>query len=192
MLGKCLPNVEMDFHYGPGPGTSFALDLTAATEDEVSAYHGWLICKEAYFFMATANRRAAQRLSIQFDVLYRKASPILGGFKIAKTLNVSVGGICFHTSDDTLLVGTILEVKLRILPRHGVFEMGGRMRGLVQVLRVHKTGQGIGGSPSDHALFIVAAKFCQRPTSCEVRPLLKPGPFIDLHRRSCHVNAIID
>jgi len=158
----------------------------------VSAYHGWQICKEAFFFMAIANRRAAQRLSIQFDVLYRKANPILGGFKIAKTLDVSVGGICFHTTDDTLLIGTILEVELRILPRHGVFEMGGRMRGLVQVLRVHKTRPGIVGSSSDQALFIVAAKFCQRPTSCEVRPFQKPGPFKDLDRRSCHVNAIID
>ena len=192
MLGKCLPHVKMGIHYVYEPGTSFALDPAAGAEDEVSAYHGWQICKEAYFFMATSNRRAAQRLSIQLDVLYRKASPILGGIRIAKTVNVSVGGICFHTTDDSLVTGMILEVKLRILPRHGVFEMGGRMRGLVQVLRVHKTGQGIGGSPSDHALFIVAAKFCQRPTSCEVRPLLKPGPFKDLHRRSCHVNAIID
>ena len=192
MVGKWLSNVKLGFHPRCYPGTSFAFVPDAGIEDEVSAHHGWQICKEAFFFMATANRRAAQRLSIQFDVLYRKASPILGGFKIAKTLNVSVGGICFHTTDDTLLTGTILEVELRILPRHGVFEMGGRMRGLVQVLRVHKTGQGIGGSPSDHALFIVAAKFCQRPTSCEVRPFLKPGPFKDLHRRSCHVNAIID
>jgi hypothetical protein len=192
MLGKCLTNVKMDFRYGPGPGTSFALGLAAGTEDEVSAYHGWLICKEAYFFMATANRRAAQRLSIQFDVLYRKASPILGGFKIAKTLNVSVGGICFHTTDDTLLTGTILDVELRIPPRHGVFEMGGRIRGLIQVLRVHKTKPGLGVSPLDQAFSIVAAKFCRRPTSCEVLACHGPGPFKDLYRRSCHVNAIID
>ena len=182
----------MDSCYKPGLGTSFALDLTAGTQDEVSAYHGWLICKEAYFFMDTANRRAAQRLSIHFDVLFRKANPILGGFQIAKTLNVSAGGICFHTADDTLLTGTILELELRILPRHGVFEMGGRMRGLVQVLRVHKTRSGIGGSPSDQTLFIVAAKFCQRPTSCEVRPFQNPSPFKDLICRSCHINTIID
>ena len=183
MFWKCLSTVKMDSCYRLGPGTSFALDLTAGTQDEVSAYHGWLICKEAYFFMDTANRRAAQRLSIHFDVLFRKANPILGGFQIAKTLNVSAGGICFHTADDTLLTGTILEIELRILPRHGVFEMGGRMRGFVQVLRV---------TPLDQTLSIVAAKFCHRPTSYEVRSCHGPGSFKDLYSRSCHVNAIID
>src|SRR3990172_7942523 len=122
MLGKCLPHVKMEFHYGHEPGTSFALYPAAGAEDEVSAYHGWQICKEAYFFMAISNRRAAQRLSIQLDVLYRKASPILSGVRIAKTVNVSTGGICFHTRDDSLVTGMILEVELRILPRHGVFE----------------------------------------------------------------------
>ena len=113
--------------------------------------------------MATSNRRTTERLSLQLDVLYRRTGPILGGSQSARTLNVSVGGICFHTTDDSLRAGLILEIELRIPPRHGVLEMGGRMRGIAQVLRVRQSHP-VRDDPGLGGRCVVAARFCQPPT----------------------------
>ena len=183
-------NVKMSCLAHPDAGTSFATVAVAGAEDEVSAYHGWLICKEAYYFMATSDRRATRRLSVQLDVVYRKAGPILGRLKSARTQNVSAGGICFHTADDSLRAGTILQVELRIPPRHGVLETGGRLCGLAQVLRAHESCPGRDDRRSG-GLFLVAARFCHRPTLCEVGPSQEPGPLKDLHSRPRHVDAAV-
>ena len=160
----------------------------------MSAYHGWLICKEAYFFMATSDRRSYQRLSVQLDILYRKPGPILGQLREARTSNVSVGGVCFRTMDDSLRAGTILEVELRIPPLYGVLETGGRIHGLAQVLRAEKSHPTHEDPHSDDPCYIiiVAARFCHRPVLSQFRVSLGPGPFKDLNRRPGHVHAIVD
>jgi len=143
--------------------------------------------------MATSDRRSYQRLSVQLDILYRKPGPILGQLREARTSNVSVGGVCFRTTDESLRADTILEVELRIPPLHGVLETGGRIRGLAQVLRAEKSHQTQEDPQSDGPCYMtVAVRFCRRPTLSQFRLSLGPSPFKDLDRRPGHIHAIID
>jgi hypothetical protein len=142
--------------------------------------------------MTTSDRRTTRRLSCQFDVSFRRAGPILGQLRTATMRNVSMGGVCFHTTDDSLRAGTVIEIELQVPPRHGVLERGGRMRSLALVLWVeageptHDPAQS--GTPGS----VVGAQFFHRPTLCEADLSRKPDAFKDFLRRPGHVHAAIE
>ena len=133
--------------------------------------------------MITSDRRTSRRLSFQFDMSYRRAGPILGQIRSATVQNVSVGGVCFHTMDDSLRPGTIIEVELQVPPRHGVLEGGGRLSGRACVRWAQNAH-----SRSDGAGSVVGAQFCDRPILREAGP----DAVKDLLRRAGHVHGIVE
>jgi len=142
------------------------------------------------FFMATSDRRSARRISVQLDVVYRKAGPIVGQPRYATTLDVGVGGACFRTADDSLRVGMILEVELRVQPRAGVLETGGSMTGLAQVLRTQPSPPAPERPGPDKA-FLIAVKFCRRPTLSAVQPSETPRALEHLDSGTRHIHTTV-
>jgi hypothetical protein len=108
--------------------------------------------------MITSDRRISRRLSLRFNMSYRRHGSDAARTSGATLRNVSMGGICFRTTDDTLEAGTVIEIVLHVPPRHGVLERGGRISGLARVLWSSRD-QGA----SDCVASVVGAQFCERP-----------------------------
>jgi hypothetical protein len=109
--------------------------------------------------MITLDRRVSRRLSLRFDMSYRRQGSDAARSSRGTLWNVSMGGICFHTTDDTLETGAVIEIVLHVPPRHGVLEKGGCVSGLARVLWSSR-----GDSESDCAARVVGAQFCERPS----------------------------
>jgi hypothetical protein len=109
--------------------------------------------------MVTSDRRTYRRLSLRFDMFYRRQGTDAVSSRRGTLQNASAGGICFHMTDDTLEAGTVIDVVLRVPPRHGVLEEGGRVSGRAQVLWSSRQQTESGGRAC-----VVGARFCDRPS----------------------------
>jgi hypothetical protein len=110
------------------------------------------------FFMTISDRRISPRLSLRFGMSYRRQGHSQTESSDAAVRNVSTGGICFQTMDETLCAGTMIEISLRVPPRHGVLEDGGCIMGRARVLWSARPQ-----SESNHEGHVVGAQFHDRP-----------------------------
>ncbi len=115
--------------------------------------------------MITSDRRSSRRLSLRFDMSYRRQGSDPARSSRGTLENVSMGGICFHTTDDTLRAGTVIEIVLHVPPCHGVLEKGGCISGLARVLWASRSH-----TASDCAASVVGAQFYERPRLALVDP----------------------
>jgi len=84
----------------------------------------------------------------------------------------------------------ILEVELRVQPRAGVLETGGSMTGLAQVLRTQPSPPAPERPGPDKA-FLIAVKFCRRPTLSAVQPSETPRALEHLDSGTRHIHTTV-
>jgi len=116
--------------------------------------------------MGGSERRKSQRLPIKLDLSCRKVGSETHKLHTGRTANVSSGGLYFETEAGAFKPGNLLEVELSIPPRPGVLEFGGKISGLVRVLRADIIHDSPIGTDLAFGRYGVALQFCQSPKLC--------------------------
>jgi len=108
--------------------------------------------------MSRSEKRKYKRLPITLDLSCHKAGSTMEEFYTGRTVNVGPGGLYFETATGVFKPGNLLKVDLSIPPTTGLLEFGGRISGLVRVLRTCNIDDSLLS-----AKYGVAVEFCQSP-----------------------------
>ena len=107
-----------------------------------------------------AEKRKHRRLAIRLGILCRKVGVPGEEFLKGSTLNVSTGGLFFHTTSGNIKSGDLLNVELDVPPTSGLLELGGTISSYGRVLRIGEI-ENSGSNLRDG--YGVAVEFCKSP-----------------------------
>ena len=113
--------------------------------------------------MSRSDRRKYRRLALKLDISCRKVGCPRHKPHVGCTGNVSPGGLYFETVEASFRPGDLLTVELSIPPTVGLLEFGGKIAGVGNVLRTHKTKL---ASEFSSDRYGVALEFCRSPKLC--------------------------
>ena len=112
--------------------------------------------------MDGSEKRKFARLGVEFDLSCRQVGSSVEQLYSGRTVNISTGGLYFHTDIDTLKPGSLVKIDLSIPPESGMLEFGGRISGFGRILRTDTIKE---ISPGKSCCG-VALEFCRTPQFC--------------------------
>lgn len=116
--------------------------------------------------MAGSEKRKYQRLPVKLDLSFCKVGSAVEKWYSGRIMNVSTGGLYFHTSTDAFKPGNLLSVVLSIPPTTGLLEYGGRISGFARVLRAEQIDQPLPRVSLPSSRYGIAAEFCHSLKFC--------------------------
>ncbi|OHB77922.1 MAG: hypothetical protein A2Z25_17000 [Planctomycetes bacterium RBG_16_55_9] len=116
--------------------------------------------------MDRPDKRRYERLRAVFGISCRKIGSRMAHVREGQTVNVSPGGLYFHTAADSFKRGDLLKIELLIPPKPGQLEFGGKMEGVAKVLRAENITDYSTGEASPGSGYGVALQFCRPPKFC--------------------------
>ncbi|MHC4344992.1 MAG: PilZ domain-containing protein [Planctomycetota bacterium] len=114
--------------------------------------------------MRWCEKRQYKRVAVELELSCRKVGSPDEKAHSGRTVNVSPGGVYFHTGGQVFSAGDMLRVELSVPPNVGQLEFGGRVCALGRILRKEPAG---GGGNASRGEWGLALEFCQSPRVSE-------------------------